>query len=44
MKSKCLLEVQTKGDALAIWRYLKDLHETLDEGRAFFLKKQVFAR
>ena len=41
MTYEMLPEVQDDGtakDAPTIWKHLKDLHEVLDKGRAFFLK------
>jgi hypothetical protein len=38
-----LPEVQTGKTSATIWKHLKDLHETSDKGRAFFLKNMLFS-
>jgi hypothetical protein len=38
-----LTEVQTGKTSSTIWTHLKDLHETSDKGRAFFLKNMLFS-
>ena len=34
-------EVQTEKNYVAIWTHLKHLHETSNEGQAFFLKNML---
>ena len=43
MTNVMLPEIQTKKTSVAIWKQSKDLHETSDKGRAFFLKNIFFS-
>jgi hypothetical protein len=43
MTNEMLTEVQTGKTSSTIWTHLKDLHETSNKGRAFFLKNMLFS-
>ena len=38
-----LPEVQTGTNSATIWQHLKEMHETLDKARAFFLNNTLFS-
>lgn len=38
-----LPQIPSGKSAADIWKYLKELHETSDKSRAFFLKNQLFS-
>jgi thiamine kinase-like enzyme len=42
MTDEMLPEVQTGKTLTKIWKHLKELHETLDKEKAFFLKNMLF--
>lgn len=41
--NEMLPEVQTETSSATIWKHLKEMHETSDKGRAFFLKNMLFS-
>ena len=43
MTNEMLLEIQIRKNSATIWKHLKELHETLDKSRAFFLKNMLFS-
>jgi hypothetical protein len=42
MTDEMLTEVQIGKTSSAIWKHFKDLHETSDKGKSFFLKNMFF--
>lgn len=43
MIDEMLHEVQIEKTSTAIWKHLKNLHETSDKGPTFFLKNMMFS-
>ena len=43
MTDEMLPKIQIEKNFATIWKHLKELHETLDKSRGFFLKNMLFS-